>query len=110
MLDDDQLNELFTDVEDKLNETGAWVDVIAEAGGEIAFVQLDVEFAGDEGWIFVGRVVTEAKVDVDENLRKKIFDDLEIIADKLQPRFEEIGLDPQMMLDYKVEVIADSEQ
>ena len=110
MLSDEKLNELFSDVEDKLNETGAWVDLIAEAGGEIAFVQLDADSAGEDGWIFVARVVTETKIMLDEKLRQKILDDLETIADNLYSKFEKVGLDPQMMVDYKVEVISDGEQ
>ncbi len=109
-LTDDEKSELFADKEDKLNETGAWVDYISNCGGEIAFVQLDVEQDDDGGWCFIAKVVTEQKIELSKDAETAMLDDLETIADNMYDQFEAFGLDPQDRVGLKVLVIADDEQ
>jgi hypothetical protein len=110
MPNDEQLSELFAGKEDDLNESGSWHDLVSNDGGQVAFVQLDVEAVGGGAWNFVARVVTEDRVEISDETRQAILDDLESIADDLYQEFETIGLDPQDMADYKVVVIADEDQ
>jgi hypothetical protein len=109
-LTDDEKSELFAYKEDKLNETGAWVEYISNCGGKIAFIQLDVEQDDDGGWYFIARVVTEEKIELSKDSHVAMLDDLETIADNMYYQFEDFGLDPQDRVGLKILVIADGEQ
>ena len=53
------------------------------------------------------RLVVEEAVELDDDDRKIIEDDLEIYAERLYQKFEQNDLDPQNMGDYVVEIVAD---
>ena len=57
MISDDIKTKIFGDVEDKLNETGAWLKPVQDSGGDLDFVQLDIADNGEGYWSLVGRVI-----------------------------------------------------
>lgn len=106
-ISDEQLTEIFGDVEDKINEKGAYVEYVENAGSNLEYVQLDVSWNDDGTWNFIIRLVVEEVVELNENDQSVIKDDLEHYADQLYQKFEQNGLDPQEMGDYVVEIVAD---
>lgn len=106
-ISDEQLTEIFGDVEDKINEQGAYAEFVENAGSNLEYVQLDVSWNDDGTWNFIMRLVVEEVVELDENDKRVVEDDLELYADRLYQKFEQNGLDPQEMGDYVVEIAAD---
>lgn len=106
-ISDEELTEIFGDVEDKINEQGAYAQFVENAGSNLEYVQLDVRWNDDGTWDFIMRLVTEEVVELDKNDLSIVEDDLELYAERLYQKFEENGLDPQEMGDYVVEVVAD---
>ena len=106
-ISDEQLTEIFGDVEDKINEKGAYAEFVENAGSNLEYVQLDVRWSDDGTWDFIMRLVTEEVVELDKNDLSIVEDDLELYAERLYQKFEQNGLDPQEMGDYVVEVVAD---
>ena len=106
-ISDEQLTEIFGDVEDKINEKGAYAEFVENAGSNLEYVQLDVRWSDDGTWNFIMRLVTEEVVELDKNDLSIVEDDLELYAERLYQKFEQNGLDPQEMGDYVVEVVAD---
>jgi len=106
-ISDEQLTEIFGDVEDKINEKGAYTEFVKNAGSNLEYVQLDVSWNDDGTWNFIMRLVVEEVVELNENDKRVIEDDLELYADRLYQKFEQNGLDPQEMGDYVVEIAAD---
>ena len=104
---DEQLTEIFGDVEDKINEQGAYAEFVENAGSNLEYVQLDVSWNDDGTWNFIMRLVVEEVVELDENDKRVVEDDLELYAERLYQKFEQNGLDPQEMGDYVVEIAAD---
>ena len=106
-ISDEQLTEIFGDVEDKINEKGAYTEFVKNAGSNLEYVQLDVSWNDDGTWNFIMRLVVEEVVELNENDKRVIEDDLELYADRLYQKFEQNGLDPQEMGDYVVEIAGD---
>ena len=106
-ISDEQLTEIFGDVEDKINEQGAYAEFVENAGSNLEYVQLDVSWNDDGTWNFIMRLVVEEVVELDENDKRVVEDDLELYAERLYQKFEQNGLDPQDMGDYVVEIAAD---
>ena len=106
-ISDEQLTEIFGDVEDKINEKGAYTEYIENAGSNLEYVQLDVSWNDDGTWDFIMRLVVEKVVELNENDQNVVEDDLEHYADRLYQKFEKNGLDPQEMGGYVVEIVAD---
>jgi len=106
---EDMLADLFESKEDKLMETGAWSEAISSSGGSLDMVQLDVK-EDDEvenGWIFLARLTVESEMVLNDSSKQQIIDDLETIADDLDEQFTNIGLDPQGLTDYEVEIVVE---
>lgn len=106
-ISDEQLTEIFGDVEDKINEKGAYAEYVENAGSNLEYVQLDVSWNDDGTWNFIMRLVVDEVVELNENDHNVVEDDLEHYADQLYQKFEQNGLDPQEMGDYVVEIVAD---
>ena len=104
---DEQLSEIFWDVEDKINEQGYYAEYVANAGSNLEYAQLDVKWNDDETWDLILRLVVEEVVELNEDDQNALEDDLELYADRLYQKFEQNGLDPQAMGDYVVEIVAD---
>ena len=86
---------------------GKLVEFVENAGSNLEYVQLDVSWNDDGTWNFIMRLVVEEVVELDENDKRVVEDDLELYADRLYQKFEQNGLDPQEMGDYVVEIAAD---
>ena len=104
---DEQLQELFADFEDNINEKAIFAPLISSVGGNLYNVQLDVECNDDGTWTFVTRLICENVVTVPESGLSAVKDKMEEIGDEIYHQFEKLSLDPQVMGDYKVEVTAE---
>ena len=98
------LTDLFEDKEDKINERGLFSECVQDAGVELLYFQFDIEVHDDGVWDLIGRVVTDAPCELNEQSKNIIIDHMEAVADDLYQRFEASGLDPQMQGDYRVVV------
>ena len=107
-ISDEVLTELFEDKEDKINERGLFVECVQNAGAELLYFQFDVEFHDDGVWDLVGRVVTDAPCELNDQDKAMIVDHMEAVRDDLYDRLEASGLDPQMQGDYKVVVVVEA--
>jgi len=106
----EELTETFGDVEDKINEQGHYAKCVRNAGSQLEYVELDVDYTdNDRGgcWNFIMRLVVEKVVELNKDDMEILYNDLEYYKDKLYSRFEKNGLDPAKMGDLKVEIRAD---
>jgi transposase-like protein len=108
-LDNDQLTELFGDIEDKINEQGYYAEFVEKAGSHLEYVQLDMDWADDGIWRFVMRLVVEEAVEIDAGDLKIIEDDLELYADRLYQKFKDFGLSHDDRDFNKVEIVAENQ-
>ena len=106
-ISDEQLTAIFGNVEDKINEQGYYGECVKNAGSNLEYAQLDIDFIDDGSWNVILRLVVEKVVELNENDQNCIKEDIELYVERLHQKFEQNGLDLQDMGDYVIEIVAD---